>query len=1226
MSPNEESVFADALAIQDPGERAAFLDRACADNPGLRQDVESLLSAYDAGAFLESPAPAPGVTAAWPAVGEGPGGAVGSYKLLEQIGEGGFGVVFLAEQQHPVRRKVALKVVKPGMDSRQVIARFEAERQALALMDHPNIAHVLDAGATASGRPYFVMELVRGVAITDYCDQNQLPPRERLGLFALVCQAVQHAHQKGIIHRDLKPSNVLVTLHDGTPVVKVIDFGIAKALGRQLTDKTLFTGIAQMIGTPLYMSPEQAEMSGLDVDTRSDVYSLGVLLYELLTGTTPFDPERLRQAGHDEMRRILREEEPPRPSTRLSTLGPAAATVSARRQSDPRRLCQAFRGELDWIVMKALEKDRNRRYETASAFAADVQRYLKDEPVQACPPSAAYRFGKFARRHRTGLAAAGLVLFCLVLLGGGVGWVLRDRGARRAETEREVTVALAEAEALDAQGWKQIDDPDRWQATVGLARSAVQRAEGLLATGVATGELADRVRATRGTVEEAARASSLRAELDRIRLEQASAVKESHKESHFDQEATAPLYAAALRDYGIDPASPEEAAARVRSSPLREALLAALQDWARVSPQQAERQRLKEVLRLAEPEPDAFGAQWRAAWARRDGPALAQLARQPRVERLPAQVLSHLASDLRAVGELAAAAQLLRAGQERYPDDFWLNHQLGTVLGELKPAQTEEAVRFLTVALALRPRSPGAYVNLGVALHDKGDEERSIRCYRAAVEISPRYAWAHYNLGNALKAKGDVDGAIRSYRSALDSNPQFAAAHYYLGSSLYLKGDMDGATRCFRAALAINPDYPEIHYNLGNALKAMGDVDGAIRSYRNALDIKPKLIEAHKNLGNALKAKGDVDGAIRSYRNALDIKPKLIEAHKNLGHALYTKRDLDGAIRCYRAALDLKPQDAGAHCDLGIALEAKGDVDGAIRSYRTALDLNPKLAEAHCNLGDALEAKGDVDGAIRCFRAALAINPDYAEAHCNLGLALKRQGHFADALAALQRGHALGSRKPHWPNPSAQWVRDTQALAGLDAKLPKILQGEVEPADAAERLAFARLCQLFKKRPVAAVRFYAGAFAAEPKRAADLTTADRYDAACAAVLAAAGQGEDAGALDDRERARLRQQALDWLRADLTAWQQRLEKEPGKARPLAQAAMRRWQQAAGVAGEHATDEPERHVLTGGAPVRAGLAGVRGAEALARLPEAERPAWRQLWDEVEALARRTEEPKR
>jgi WD40 repeat protein/serine/threonine protein kinase len=416
--PRANELFLKALDLRADGARQEYLDAACAGDAALRAEVEALLEASArAEGFLESPVRArPGiVTVHDPPVSERPGTMIGPYKLLEQIGEGGFGVVFMAEQSQPVRRKVALKVLKAGMDTRQVVARFEAERQALALMDHPNIAHVFDGGETASGRPYFVMELIRGVPITGFCDQTHLPVRERLGLFVNVCQAVQHAHQKGIIHRDLKPTNVLVTLHDDKAVVKVIDFGVAKALGQELTDKTLFTGFAQMVGTPLYMSPEQAQMSGLDVDTRSDVYSLGVLLYELLTGTTPCDRQRFRTAGYDEIRRIIREEEPPKPSTRISTLGQAAATVSANRRSDPKRLGQLFRGELDWIVMKALEKDRNRRYESASAFAADVQRYLDDEPVQACPPSRWYRFRRLARRHKAVLAAVSVVVGAVVL-------------------------------------------------------------------------------------------------------------------------------------------------------------------------------------------------------------------------------------------------------------------------------------------------------------------------------------------------------------------------------------------------------------------------------------------------------------------------------------------------------------------------------------------------------------------------------------------------------------------------------------------------------------------------------------------------------------------------------------------------------------------------------------------------------------------------------------------
>ncbi len=400
-----QRLFHAALALGDPRDRAGFLARECAGQPAVRARVEALLEAHAAaGEFLRSPGS-----------GEQPGQTIDRYRLLQLLGEGGFGSVWMAEQREPVKRRVALKVVKLGMDTKQVIARFEAERQALALMEHPNIARVFDAGATSTGRPYFVMELVRGVSIVEYCDTAKLDMAARLSLFMQVCHAIQHAHQKGIIHRDIKPSNVLVTLHDGVPVPKVIDFGIAKATQVELTARTLFTGHRQMIGTPAYMSPEQAELSGLDIDTRADVYSLGVLLYELLTGTTPFDVKQLLEQGLAEMMRVIREVEPHKPSTRVSTLGERALRTAEQRHVDVRRLGPSLRGDLDWIVMKCLEKDRGRRYESASSLAADVARHLSHEPVIAGPPSRSYRVRKFVRRNRATVAAGGAIALALVL-------------------------------------------------------------------------------------------------------------------------------------------------------------------------------------------------------------------------------------------------------------------------------------------------------------------------------------------------------------------------------------------------------------------------------------------------------------------------------------------------------------------------------------------------------------------------------------------------------------------------------------------------------------------------------------------------------------------------------------------------------------------------------------------------------------------------------------------
>lgn len=445
-----ETIFFSALAKRQPGERRAFLDEACAGDAALRGGVERMLAAQAAvGSFLEQPAlSGVGTILQEAAISEGPGSVIGPYKLLQQIGEGGMGVVFMAEQSEPFQRTVALKIIKPGMDTRQVIARFEAERQALALMDHPNIAKVLDAGTTESGRPYFVMELVKGVPITRYCDDKQLSLRARLELLVPVCQAVQHAHQKGLIHRDIKPSNVLVAEFDDRAVPKVIDFGVAKATAHKLTERTMFTEFGQLIGTLEYMSPEQAKLNQLDIDTRSDIYSLGVLMYELLTGSTPFERKRLNESAFDEMLRIIREEEPPKPSTRLSTAD-ALPNIAASRSSEPKKLSGLVRGELDWIVMKALEKDRDRRYDTANNLAADVERYLNDETVEACPPSAVYRFRKFARRHKLGVAAS-LAVATAVLLGvagttGGMIWALRERAA----AEASAVHATSQAERSD---------------------------------------------------------------------------------------------------------------------------------------------------------------------------------------------------------------------------------------------------------------------------------------------------------------------------------------------------------------------------------------------------------------------------------------------------------------------------------------------------------------------------------------------------------------------------------------------------------------------------------------------------------------------------------------------------------------------------------------------------------------------------------------------------------
>jgi serine/threonine protein kinase/tetratricopeptide (TPR) repeat protein len=486
LSNQAKSIFLAAIEEHAPEQWPAFLDQACAGDLRLRAEVEKLLrSRSEMGSFHEPP-PAPLTTVDAPVIGERPGTAIGPYKLIEQIGEGGMGTVYMAEQTAPVQRLVALKVIKAGMDSRQVLARFEAERQALALMDHPNIAKVLDAGATDSGRPYFVMELVKGIPITQFCDERRLTPRERLELFIPVCQAVQHAHHKGIIHRDIKPSNVLIAPYDGKPVVKVIDFGVAKATGQRLTEKSLFTDFGAVVGTLEYMSPEQAELNNQDIDTRSDIYSLGVLLYELLAGTTPLDRKRLKEAAVIELLRVIRDVEPPRPSTRLSNSKDSLPTISAQRQMEPAKLTKLVRGELDWIVMKALEKHRNRRYETATGLASDIEHYLRDEPVTACPPSLPYRLRKFARRHKAAVAMVSLAAIALTALGAAGLLAYRNRlvieqhqaelnsherrllAEKRQNALEKALMAAMSGDFADAE--KSIDDAELLGASTGQVR------------------------------------------------------------------------------------------------------------------------------------------------------------------------------------------------------------------------------------------------------------------------------------------------------------------------------------------------------------------------------------------------------------------------------------------------------------------------------------------------------------------------------------------------------------------------------------------------------------------------------------------------------------------------------------------------------------------------------------------------------------------------------------
>ena len=847
-------VFHEAVE-RAPGERAAFLDGACAGDESLRRELEEMLASHEQSpSFLERPDLLEPLLQAEDWAERLVGERIGHYRIAELIGEGGMGVVYAAEQQEPIRRRVALKLIKLGMDTREVIARFESERQALALMDHPHIAMVHDAGVTGQGRPYFVMEMVQGVRITEYCDQHRLTTRERLELFIPVCQAVQHAHQKGIIHRDLKPSNVLVTLQDGKPVPKIIDFGVAKAIEGRLTDRTLQTEHGKLIGTPEYMSPEQGDRD-LDIDTRTDVYSLGVLLYELLVGTLPFDPDRLRKAGYAEIQRMIREEDPLSPSTRISTLGDNSGLIAERRSTDPVALRRQLRGELDWIVMKALEKDRARRYGTASELAADVDRHLKHLPVLAGPPSTAYRARKFVRRHRMGVAVA--ASFLMLLVGFGVAmWVERERVREaRDQAERQLVRAQQVSSFL----------VDLFERTEGSAPGHTITAR----------ELLDRKVERLG--EELKDQPEVRAAL-------MDAIGEAYQHlGIFDS-------AGPMLKEGLE----------IRRELLGDENLA-LSDsqthlgvyYHKKSDFEAAEPLLREALATRRRHLDA------------DHPAVAES-------------LSLLGSLLNRMGEYAESEALLREALEIQRragrDDSRLT---ATILSELaalldKKGDYDAAEPMYREALSVGRGSGHSTVrilgNFGGMLYNKGDYVAAEPILREALaEARERFGDEHpnvqtslSNLALVLHHMGDYEAAESMYREGLaltrkthgDVHESVAIGLNNLALLHHDRGDNETAERLFREALAVQRkvvgnDHPNVAFHLNNLARVLhqrGDYDSAERLYHEALDLRRrKLPEGHPSiaaslgwLGQLLTERGDPEGAEPLLREALEIRRKAL--------------------------------------------------------------------------------------------------------------------------------------------------------------------------------------------------------------------------------------------------------------------------------------------------------------------------------------------------------------
>ena len=1144
---------------------------------------------------------------------ERPGGRVGPYKLLQLIGEGGMGVVFMADQTEPVRRRVALKLIKPGLDTRQVAARFEAERQALALMDHPNIAKVLEAGTIDSGRPYFVMELVRGVPIANYCDEHHLTPQQRLALFVPVCHAVQHAHQKSIIHRDLKPSNVLIALYDGEPVPKVIDFGVAKAVGGGLTDKTLFTDFGAVVGTLEYMSPEQAEPNQLDIDTRADLYALGVLLYELLTGTTPFERKRLRAAALLECLRIIREEEPQKPSTRLSS-AEQMPSVAANRGLEPKKLTGLVRGDLDWIVMKCLEKDRNRRYETANGLAMDVQRYLADEPVLASPPSAAHRLRKFSRRHKTGLWVTAAALLVVVLAAGGIGWSLSDRMARETarrgelarrelETEQAVTVALAKAEQ-SANRAKLLPCTTSVEAKATLAEwrdaiAAVAEAEAALATGEGVEQLHERVVERRQQIETARMQSQRKEQLFRG-LDDARMARATLKDPNNDSTGVAATYTAVFAAFGLEvqPGQTEVLARRIRAEEpaVREALLVGLDDWISClsPPKDAD---LRALTRVADEDP--WRREFRRAGVDRDGAALVRLSAEARRLTLPPASVELLATALISNDQSQEARDLLRWARGRHPADFWIAIRLGYTLWQgpaWNPVELEEQIGCYRVAVALRPNASSARYMLGTALISQGRMDDAIVEFDRAIAIDPTIPRAYNQRGVAKAYNNQWDNAIADHNKAITLNPKSGQYHLNLAQALRGKKQLDDAIVEFNKAIALGFMSAKVRNELGLALLANNQLDDAIVEFNKAVTLDPKTAVFHNNFGIALREKKQLDDAIVESNKAITLDPKNAWFHHTVAIALREKKQLDDAIVEFNKAIALGFTSVAVRNELGLALRANNQLDDAIVEFNKAVTLDPKFASAHNNLGTALAAKKQLDDAIVELNKAITLDPKIAPFHGSLGEALLQLGRFAEAKRSIQQALDLLPEKDPLLSRLLRLRDRCDALLALEPRLPDVLAGKEQPQDNRERLLFIEICR-YRQRNAAGAKLSAEAFTADAKLVDDPQAIHRYNAACFSVLAAAGQGKDADKLDDKERSRLRRQALEWLRADLALWTKEANGDkPGK-RVLVYTTLKDWQAD--------TD----------------LTSVRDFYALAKLPQAQRDAWHALWKDVAALALET-----
>jgi serine/threonine-protein kinase len=1142
---------------------------------------------------------------------------VPGYEVLEELGRGGMGAV-LKGRDLDLGRDIAIKVLLQAHQGQtKLTQRFVEEARIAGQLQHPGVAPVYQMGRFDDGRPFFTMKLVNGHTLAQLLKKRASPKDDLtrfLLIFEQVCQTLAYAHARGVIHRDLKPANVMV---GSFGEVQVMDWGLAKVLAPPDVQSgtadspaasTLYTTRApaaaswtdpgSVMGTPAYLAPEQARGATEDLDSRCDVFGLGAVLCDVLTGAPPF-----RGATSEDCRRQSARGELADAYCRLDACG-----------SDI---------ELTALAKRCLSAEACDRPADGGAVAAAIAAYRTgvDQRLRAAERErAAAEATSREERKRLRLALSlGSAVLLLAGLGGAAGWWYESDRRSRASAEAARTAELSAGVEIDLDETRRALAEGRWA----VAKAATGRAEGRLGAG-GQADLRERVR-------QAAADLRLVEALDEARLAGAAT---NVKESSFDAEATLAGYREALAAYGLDPvaADPERLGAAVRDSAVGPHLRAALEDWEGQTNDAEEREHLRAALAAAG-EGAGPGEEWREVRDRGDVRGLlwlaAEAARQAEAGALPASAVDSMARDLLRRGARQFAARLLRAGLARNGSDFWLHHNLGMALMEGKQPDSAEAVRHLTAAAALRPDSPGVHINLGLALMELKRPAEAEKEYREALRLRPDYAVGHNNLGNALRALHRPTEAETEYREALRLRPDIPDAHLGLGIALADLKRLAEAAMEFREALRLRPEVPVAHNNLGAALMALRRPAEAEKEFREALRLRPDFSLAHNNLGNVLRDLKRLAEAEKEYCEALRLRPDFAEARYNLGNVLAGLSRLAEAEKEYREALRLRPDYPEAHVGLGNALSALNRPAEAEKEYRVALHLWPDFPVGHNNLGLALaklnrpaeaekefrealrlrpdypEARNGLGLALRAqnrpaeaekeFREALRLRPDFLLAHNNLGILLQEGGRFSEAVGSLRLCHQLGLGIPAWDyRKSADLLQRAERRAALDGRLPAIREGKERPANAAEGVELAGLCQLpCKQLNAASVRFYAGAFAADPKLADDPALGNRYKAACAAALAGCGQGKDAHNLDAVERARLRQQGLDWLRDDLAAWKKRLDGGKPLDRAAAAKTLAHWQ------------------------ADAEFAGVRGDEALARLPAGERGAWAKLWSEVGAL---------